>query len=168
MREGVRYQIYETKDGKFVLFMASEQAFWKNFCEALGRMELFEQWPGSKFADHARNNTELQNHLREIFLSKTSDEWIAFGDEVNTPIAPVNTSRNIGDDPQFKARMDWIPREQLGAEQLPSPLKPADGSELPPIRKAPEVGQHTDEVLQEVLGYDADKLAALREAGSIA
>src|SRR5688500_15519958 len=61
MKEGVRYQIYETKDGLYVLFMASEQAFWKNFCEALDRMELFEKWPGSKFADHARNNVELQD-----------------------------------------------------------------------------------------------------------
>lgn len=165
MAEGVRYQIYEAKDGKFVLFMASEQAFWKNFCEALGLNDLFERWPGSKFADHARGNIELQNKLREVFLSKTSEEWIAFGNEFNTPIAPVNTSRNVGDDPQFKARMDWIPREQLGAEQLPSPLK-APGAELPEIRKAPTVGQHSDEVLRE-LGYDDARIAALRDSGAL-
>ncbi|MCU1379540.1 MAG: L-carnitine dehydratase/bile acid-inducible protein [Acidimicrobiales bacterium] len=165
MREGVRYQIYEAKGGKFVLFMASEQAFWKNFCEGVERTELFDKWPGSKFADHARGNTELQDQLREIFLSKTSDEWIAFGNEHNTPIAPVNTSQNVGDDPQFKARMNWIPKEQLGAEQMPSPIKAVGGAELPEIRKAPTVGQHNDEVLQDVLGYDAAKIAALRESG---
>ena len=48
MIEGVRYQVYEAKDGRYVLFMASEQAFWKNFCDAVGRPDLFEQWPGSK------------------------------------------------------------------------------------------------------------------------
>jgi crotonobetainyl-CoA:carnitine CoA-transferase CaiB-like acyl-CoA transferase len=165
MKEGVRYQIYETKDGRHVLFMASEQAFWKNFCEAVDRMDLFDKWPGSKFADHARNNVELQDQLRDIFLSKTADEWLELGNRVNTPIGPVNTSQNIGDDPQFKARMDWIPREQLGAEQLPSPIKSAVGDDLPEIRKAPEVGQHSDEVLTELLGYDAAKIAALREAG---
>ncbi len=42
MIEGVRYQVYEAKDGRFVLFMASEQAFWKNFCEAVDRTDLFE------------------------------------------------------------------------------------------------------------------------------
>jgi crotonobetainyl-CoA:carnitine CoA-transferase CaiB-like acyl-CoA transferase len=165
MREGVRYQIYEAKGGKFVLFMASEQAFWKNFCEALGRTELFDKWPGSKFADHARGNTELQDQLREIFLSKTSEEWIAFGNEFNTPIAPVNTSQNLGDDPQFRARMDWIPKEQLGAEQMPSPIKAVGGAELPAIRKAPTVGQHSDEVLKDVLGYDDATIAALRDSG---
>jgi crotonobetainyl-CoA:carnitine CoA-transferase CaiB-like acyl-CoA transferase len=165
MREGVRYQIYEAKGGKFVLFMASEQAFWKNFCEALGRTELFDKWPGSKFADHARGNTELQDQLREIFLSKTSEEWIAFGNEFNTPIAPVNTSQNLGDDPQFRARMDWIPKEQLGAEQMPSPIKAVGGAELPAIREAPTVGQHSDEVLKDVLGYDDATIAALRDSG---
>jgi crotonobetainyl-CoA:carnitine CoA-transferase CaiB-like acyl-CoA transferase len=165
MREGVRYQIYEAKGGKFVLFMASEQAFWKNFCEALGRTELFDKWPGSKFADHARGNTELQDQLREIFLSKTSEEWIAFGNEFNTPIAPVNTSQNLGDDPQFRARMDWIPKEQLGAEQMPSPIKAVGGAELPAIRKAPTVGQHSDEVLKDVLGYDDATIATLRDSG---
>ena len=59
MKEGVRYQMYESTDGH-VLFMASEQAFWKNFCEGVDRMDLFERWPGSKYADHARNNRELQ------------------------------------------------------------------------------------------------------------
>ena len=58
MVEGVRYQVYEAQDGRYVLFMASEQAFWKNFCEFVGRIDLFERWPGSKYADHARNNLE--------------------------------------------------------------------------------------------------------------
>ena len=68
MWEGVRYQIYASSDGH-VLFMASEQAFWKNFCDGVGRMDLFEKWPGSKYADHAKGNIELQkelqNHLQE-------------------------------------------------------------------------------------------------------
>ncbi len=71
MVEGVRYQVYEAADGRYVLFMASEQAFWKNFCEAVDRVDLFERWPGSKYADHARGNRELQRELRDIFRTKT-------------------------------------------------------------------------------------------------
>ncbi len=165
MREGVRYQIYETKDG-YVLFMASEREFWKNFCEGVGRPDLFEQHPGSKYADHAIGNVELHRELRDIFRTKTSAEWLAFGGEVNTPIAPVNTPETIGDDPQFNARMDWIPRERLGAEQLPVPLKMV-GADLPLPAKAPEVGQHSEEILKEVLGYDDERLTALRESGAL-
>src|SRR3984885_5316903 len=45
MAEGVRFQDYEAADHRHVLFMASEQAFWKNFCEGVDRMDLFERWP---------------------------------------------------------------------------------------------------------------------------
>ncbi|MDX1649073.1 MAG: CaiB/BaiF CoA-transferase family protein, partial [Myxococcota bacterium] len=164
MKEGVRYQMYESKDG-FVLFMASEQAFWKNFCEAVGRMDLFERWPGSKYADHARGNRELQRELREIFRSRTSADWVAFGDEKNVPIAPVNTPKTIAEDPQFRHRFPWLPTGQLGAEQLPFPVK-FPGAELPAPTKAPTVGEHTEEVLRE-LGYDEARIARLREAGAL-
>jgi crotonobetainyl-CoA:carnitine CoA-transferase CaiB-like acyl-CoA transferase len=166
MREGVRYQLYETKDGGHVLFMASEQAFWKSFCEGVDRTDLFERWPGSKYGDHARHNRELQAILKEIFLSKTATEWLEFGNTVNTPIAPVNTPKDIGDDPQFRDRLPWIPASQLGAEQIPMPVKLV-GGELPSPTKAPEVGEHTDVVLREVLGYDDDTIAAKRAAGAL-
>jgi crotonobetainyl-CoA:carnitine CoA-transferase CaiB-like acyl-CoA transferase len=165
MREGVRYQIYETKDGH-VLFMASEQAFWKNFCGGVERMDLFEKWPGSKYADHARGNRELQAELRDIFLTKTSAEWMEFGGQANTPIAPVNTAQNLQDDPQFQDRLGWIPRDRLGAEQLPSPLRYLD-EELPVPTKAPTLGEHTDDVLRTVCGYDDATIAGLRAAGAL-
>ena len=91
MWEGVRYQYYESSDGH-VLFMASEQSFWKNFCAGIGRMDLFEKWPGKKLADHARGNTELQTELREIFRTRTTKEWTDFGIEYDTTICPVNTA----------------------------------------------------------------------------
>jgi crotonobetainyl-CoA:carnitine CoA-transferase CaiB-like acyl-CoA transferase len=163
MKEGVRYQIYDSADGH-VLFMCSEQAFWKNFCESVGRTELFEKWPGSKFADHARGNRELQRELREIFKTRTSAEWIEDGNVHNYPIAPVNSPKTIADDPQFKDRFPWYPASRHGADMLPFPVKYLD-EELPEPRKAPTVGEHNEEVLREVLGYDAEKIAALREAG---
>jgi crotonobetainyl-CoA:carnitine CoA-transferase CaiB-like acyl-CoA transferase len=164
MKEGVRYQVHPTKDGRHELFMASEQAFWKNFCEGVGRTDLFEKQPGSKYGDHARGNKELHQILNDIFRSKTAAEWIEFGNTHNTPIAPVNTPDNIVDDPQFQLRMPWIPKEVLDVDMLPFPVK-VDGAELPYPTKAPNAGQHTDDVLTNTLGYDAAKVAALREGG---
>ena len=149
MSGGVRYQIYESTDGH-VLFMASEQAFWKNFCEGVGRADLFEAHPGSKYADHARGNKELRRELRTIFATRSTQEWITFGIEVNTPIAPVNTTKSIADDPQFLDRLEWIPREQVGCEQLPFPVKFAGSVELPVPTMAPTLGQHTEEILAEL------------------
>jgi crotonobetainyl-CoA:carnitine CoA-transferase CaiB-like acyl-CoA transferase len=165
MREGVRYQIYATKDGH-VLLMASEQAFWKNFCDGVGRPDLFEKWPGSKYADHARGNRELQAELRQIFATRTSAEWMEFGGRVNTPIAPVNTPQTLPDDPQFQDRLGWIPASRLGADQLGFPVKFA-GEDLPQPEKAPTPGEHSYEVLRAICDYDDEEIARLRRAGAL-
>ena len=164
MWEGVRYQMYESADGH-VLFMASEQAFWKNFCEGVERMDLFERWPGSTYADHARGNTELQRELQQIFRTRNSAEWLDFANEHNTTIAPVNTPANIGDDPQFQARMGFYPTEALGCEQLPLPVF-VDGEALPCPTMAPTVGEHTDDVMATVLDKSPADIASLRAAGA--
>ena len=165
MVDAVRYQVYETKDGSHVLFMASEQAFWRNFCEGVERMDLFERWPGSRYADHARGNRELQGELREIFRTKTATEWLEFGGRVNTPIGPVNTPKTLLDDPQFADRFDLLPAAQVGADQLFTPLHFVD-EDLPHPAKAPTVGQHTEDVLRSVLGYDDNRIQAARAAGA--
>ena len=166
MVEGVRYQVYEAKDGEYVLFMASEQAFWKNFCEAVDRVDMFERWPGAKFADHARGNTEMRIELRDIFRTRTSLEWIDYGVEKNFPVAPVNSPKTSADDPQFQDRFQWYPVEQLGAEQLGTPLK-FIGEQLPVPSHAPTVGQHTDEVLADLLGWDEARIAESRAKGGL-
>ena len=164
MWEGVRYQIYEASDGH-VLFMASEQAFWRNFCEGVNRMDLFEHWPGSTYADHARHNTELQTELKAIFATRTCTEWLDFSNEANTPIAPVNTPRTAPDDPQFSYRLPFYGIEAVGAEQLPLPIY-LEG-ELPPTpTMAPRVGEQTDEVLAE-LGLSPERIAELRASGAV-
>lgn len=165
MRDGVRYQMYESADGH-VLFMASEQEFWKNFCACVGHPELFERWPGAKFADHARGNRELQRELREIFKARTSAEWIRLGEENDFPIAPVNSPKTVVDDPQFRDRFPLLPHATHGADMLPFPVKFL-GESLPDPAMAPTVGEHTEAVLRGVLGYDDARIAALRAAGAL-
>jgi crotonobetainyl-CoA:carnitine CoA-transferase CaiB-like acyl-CoA transferase len=62
--------------------------------------------------------------------------------------------------------MPWLPRSVLGNDQLPSPIKLV-GEMLPMPTKAPTAGQHTDEVLRDVLGYDDSRMAELRAAGAL-
>ncbi|MBP7631548.1 MAG: CoA transferase [Acidimicrobiales bacterium] len=166
MRDGVRYQFYEAADQQYVLLQASEREFWENFCRAVDRYDLFEAHPGAKFADHAVGNLPLRRELRDIFRTRTAREWVQLGLDVNVPIVSVNTPQTLADDPQFQDRFPWIPAERLGCDQLPSPIKFLD-VEVPVPTKAPTVGQHTDEVLREVLGYDDARIAALREAGTL-
>ena len=86
---------------------------------------------------------------------------------VNTTIAPVNTPANIAADPQFQDRLGFVlGADEHGADMLHTPIK-VMGEQLPPPAMAPTVGQHTDEVLREVLGWDDDKLAAVRSSGAL-
>lgn len=165
MRGGVRYQVYASADG-FVLFMASEQHFWKKFCAALDRSEMFDKWPGSEYGDHARGNNEMRTELTAIFATRTTAEWVEFGVEVDVPLAPVNTPQTLPQDPQFRSRIEWIPSDQLGAEQLPFPVF-ISGDDERPISKAPEVGEHSDEVLRDVLGLDTAAIAQMRDSGAL-
>jgi crotonobetainyl-CoA:carnitine CoA-transferase CaiB-like acyl-CoA transferase len=69
-------------------------------------------------------------------------------------------------DPQFQDRFRWTTYDGAGADMLLFPLH-VEGEELPVPTKAPEVGEHTEQVLRDVLGYDDTKLASLRDAGAL-
>ncbi|HEX2486123.1 MAG TPA: CoA transferase, partial [Myxococcota bacterium] len=74
--------------------------------------------------------------------------------------------KSIADDPQFQARFPWYPAGEHGADMLPFPVRFL-GEELPAPTKAPTVGEQTDAVLRDVLGYDARRIDALRAAGAL-
>ena len=86
--------------------------------------------------------------------------------EINTPIAPVNTPENIVDDPQFQARFKILPHEEHGADMLAFPVN-FIGEELPEPPIAPTVGEHNDEVLRDVLGYDDARVAQVKDSGAL-
>jgi len=165
MANAVRYQFYASSDG-YVLFMASERKFWRNFCAAIGRDDLFAGRPGERLADHARGDLGLRRELAGIFRAKTTAEWVRFGLAHDVPIGPVNDPASIAADPQFADRMPWQSAGRLAADQLPFPVRVT--GEAPPAAgsRAPAVGEHGDAILAEVLGYDAGRIAALRAAGA--
>ena len=80
--------------------------------------------------------------------------------------APWDVIRGIADDPQFQDRMPWLPASRLGTDQVPTPIKYLD-AELPMPDHAPTVGQHTDEVLRDGLGYDDTRITDLRSGGTL-
>jgi len=165
MSDGVRYQFYETTDG-YILFMASEQEFWRNFCEGVGRADLFERWPGTTYADHAIGNEELRTELIALFRSHSTEYWAAFGARHNTAIVPANSSRSLPTDPHFTQRTSWLPSSTHGADMLPLPLKFV-GSELETLGRAPFAGQHSQEILRELLGRSEDDIAQLFATGVV-
>ena len=143
-----------------------EREFWKNFCEGVGRTDLFERWPGSQYGDHARGNTELRAILRDIFATKL------VGGVARVRLRAQHADRAVehAEDASPTTRSSrtacrWIPAAQVGADMLPTPIKFV-GETLPDPTMAPTVGEHTDQVLRDVLGWDDDRIAAARDAGA--
>jgi crotonobetainyl-CoA:carnitine CoA-transferase CaiB-like acyl-CoA transferase len=162
--------MYDTTDG-VVLLMASERKFWRNFCDAIDRPDIFDANPGAEYADHARGNQALRAVLRDVFGSRTTADWVTLGIDHDVPIAPVNTPQTISDDPQFQDRLPWTrptgPASQTdGADLLPSPIRVVGRAPFP-LRRAPDSGDHTDEVLTDLLHYTPDQIATLRSTGAL-
>jgi len=164
----VRYQYYRTADERVVLFQASERKFWRNFCDAVGRPDLFEAKPGEAVGDHARGDEELRRELAQIFRTRTRDEWIALFIEADVPGAPVYPVDELPDDPHVKERGLLIEQEHPVAGSLrlfSTPIHSAN--EAFSTTPAPAPGEHNDEILTEVLGLSRSEVASLRKEGVV-
>src|SRR5439155_25531788 len=161
-------QYYETADGRHVLFQATEAHFFANFCRSVGRPDLFEAHPGADVGEHARHDVALRRELAAIFRTRTQREWVAFFIEHDVPGGPVHDLASLLDDEQFRARARVIehPQPDATVSMLRSPVGGDD--DLAPPAPAPAVGEHTVEVLRDVLAYDAARIDALLVSGAVA
>jgi crotonobetainyl-CoA:carnitine CoA-transferase CaiB-like acyl-CoA transferase len=165
----VRYQYYETSDGKHVLFQASERAFFVNFCTALGRQDLLTRREGAEVGEHASGDLELRGELARIFATRTRAEWVEFFLAHDIPGGPVYTGAEVREDPQFVARAQIIEQDHPQAGRLRMLAPPVHGGVLAgAVRPAPASGEHTREVLKEWLGYDEERIRSLLEASAVA
>ena len=163
----VRYQYYATADGRHILFQASERHFFERFCRGVSREDLLGTGNTAEHGEHARGDVGLRRELAAIFATRTQSEWVAFFLEHDVPGGPVHAPADLVDDPQFQARFGASPRNAPDASgMLGTPVH--TGEPAAPIRPAPGLGQHTDEVLRELLGYDGARVVALRAAGVVA
>jgi crotonobetainyl-CoA:carnitine CoA-transferase CaiB-like acyl-CoA transferase len=159
---------FQAKDGKwFWLLLLQADRHWPDLCRALGCEELMRD---DRFADIAirrGNAPALVAELDKIFATKTMAEWEPVLDAHNVWFAPVNTINEVLLDPvSEEARVFSDVEGPDGPVRFVS--TPGDFSATPsaPRGIAPELGQHTEEVLLE-LGYDWDAIIALKDKGAI-
>jgi formyl-CoA transferase len=149
----VPYQTFATSDGWVVLATGNDRQ-WQRFCLAIERPDLLAD---PRFAtNHARveHRATLVPILEAIFRTRTTDEWVALCAEADVPAVPVNTVDRALNSPQALARdmVRSVDHPGIGpVRMVASPLKLE--STPPTIRRHPPMlGEHTEEVLREVLG----------------
>jgi len=158
---------YRCADDKWIcLGMIQPDRYWRDFCRALGRPELADD---ARFADmrvRAANATAAIEILDAVFASQPRDEWLrrlrTGGDFIFTV---VNSVDDLPDDPQVRANNYVVDFDhpQFGKTQvvgIPVRLRETPGSVRLP---APEFGQHTEEILSDLLGYSWEQIGQLRE-----
>lgn len=164
------YQVFPSSDGHFILAANNDGQF-QRFCDEAGVPELGEDPRYLRNADRVRNRDTLVPALFEITRRHPTRWWIEHLDEVNVPCAPVNTLDQVFADPQVQHRdmVVSMPHPLSGTGEVRLIGNPIKFSETPVSyrRSPPTMGQHTDEVLSELLGLSSGELAELRAQGII-
>ncbi len=156
------YNVYKTKDGKFLSLGALEPKFWKNFCEAINRKDFIEK----QFTE-GKDRERLYTEIRSLFLSKTRDEWLKHFADKDVCCEPVLNIADALSSPQASHRAMIFEMEhpvEGPLKQVGSPFKFSDT----PVRMQnapPRLGEHTEDVLAAVAGYSPDELRKLKRDG---
>ncbi len=163
-----KYQHYETKDGKFILFCGIEHKFWDNFCRAVGREDLLAEKDTTEPVDFARAQLGLRREVQKIFHTGTLQEWIAVALEHDIAMGPANSLGDLIDDPHLRAREIIHESEHPHAGPFTSVGWPAPvrGQPFDIFQPAPLLGEHTEEILSG-LGRGRAEIDSLREEGVI-
>jgi len=159
----VPYQSFKVKDG-FLVVAAFTEKFWQGLCRALDLPHLIDDPRFLTNDDRRVNKHALVPILVEAFAKRTLDEWKVRLDAEGVPWGPVNTIDRVFADPQILARQMKIEVEHPTIGKLPmlgNPVKVAGMPEKyapPPLR-----GEHTAQLLRELLGYSDEKINRLRD-----
>lgn len=141
------YNVYETRDGKFITLGAIEPHFWSAFCKAVGREDL----------NPRQQEFEAVKDVAAIFKTRTFDEWLELFKNVDACIEPVREFAETLDDPQVRHR--GLVTEIGGIKQIGSVFVFAGNRNAPPPRQ----GEHTRKVLQGI-GLSDEEIAELNQA----
>lgn len=166
----VPYQVFEASDGHIILGTANEESF-RRFCDLTGRLDLLDDPRFKTNADRVRNRATVNAAVQLIIAEKPMDYWVGELSRLSIVCSRVNTIDQVFEDPQVQARNMVIETEHPLANGhlcrlLANPIRfsatPVD-YRLPP----PTLGQHTDEILSDVLGIDAATRKTLRDKAII-
>lgn len=154
------YGIYATRDGRYMGVGALEPKFWALLCRTIDRPEwaTYEQTVEGKAA--------MRQAVADLFLTKDQSEWTALFDDVDCCVGPILTLEEAVENKQIKHRGVFFTHahpSEGDVEQYAFPVKMSD-FEFDVMRSAPELGEHTDEVLLES-GMSEEEITALRAKG---
>jgi crotonobetainyl-CoA:carnitine CoA-transferase CaiB-like acyl-CoA transferase len=164
----VPYQTFATADGYLVLAVGNDEQF-ARFCDLVGRADLAADASFATNAARVRNREALLPIVTKAMRERTTDAWVEALEEVGIPYGPIHSLDRIFDEPQVRHRGMRFELPHATAGRVPQVASPMRFSASPVVyeRPPPLLGQHSDDVLADLLGLDAAARGALRERGVI-
>ena len=156
------YNVYKTKDGKYISIALRETPFWEKLCEKLGRLDLLpNQNPDAEKFD------EIVSALQDVFLTKTRDEWFEELNDVG--VGKIYQLDELESDPQIKHRQMIVEVDYPGVGKVKQTGNPIKLSDTPLKIKSlsPSCGQHTRDILVEA-GYSREEIDKFYKGGIVA
>jgi alpha-methylacyl-CoA racemase len=157
------YDVYGTRDERWIAVAAIEPQFWRNLCRLLD----LERWAAHQTDDAVQD--EIRADLRAAFLTRDRDEWVALLAPADTCVAPVLTIEEVVVDEQFTARGAFVEAEHPSAGRFRQlgPLLAGNARGPEPYAAADLTVSQTDELLR-AAGLDGDEIDKLHDLGVIA
>jgi formyl-CoA transferase len=163
----VPYQAFATAEGQIVVAVGNDNQF-ANFCRVLGQSWNLDP----RFATNparVKHREQLVPLIAAALLNRRSHELAEALEAVNVPCGPINNLQQVFADPQVQARAmrSDIPHPTAGS--VPQVRHPVlfSGDATAPMQAPPTLGQHTDTVLEQMLGLSAADIAGLRQQGLV-
>ena len=159
----VPYQTFRTSDGDIILACGNDNLFNK-FCELAGCQALAKDPRFATNAKRVENRVEITAQLNAVFAKRTTRDWVDALEQAGVPNGPINNLKQVFEEPQVIARGVRIEMEHPTAGKVPLVASPMRFSATPVEYKLPPptLGQHTEEILRDVLKCDAAEIARLR------
>ena len=159
---------YPTADGRYVCIVAGSDANFARLCAAMDRPELVADPRYATLAERAAHGEEINAIVAAWTAARTAAEVEAVCVAHDVPVATAYTAADIFADPHMAARGDLVTVDDpvIGPVRQQAPYPRFVGAAPAPLRPAPGLGEHTDEVLAE-LGVEPDEVAALRARGVV-
>ncbi|KAA0218936.1 MAG: CoA transferase [Lautropia sp.] len=159
----VPYQAFRAADQWIVVAVGNDEQY-RRFCELAGRSELHRDERFTRNSDRVRNRETLVPLIAELIAQHPAAWWLEALERAGVPCGPINDLRQVFDNEQVRARGLRIDIEREDAGAVPLVGSPLKMSATPPSYRLPppRLGEHTEQVLRELLGYDDDAIAAVR------
>ncbi|MBX8542897.1 CoA transferase [Pseudomonas cichorii] len=162
----VPYQDFPTADGDFILTVGNDSQF-RKFAEVAGQAQWADDPRFQTNKLRVTHRAELIPLIRQVTVFRTTAQWVEALEVAGVPCGPINDLAQVFSDPQVQARGLAIEMPHALGGSVAQVASPIRLSETPvEYRRAPPLlGEHTQEVLQNILGLKAEEVLVLREAG---